>query len=159
MNMATIGFIASVRNLNHSQLANLCGVSRQAVSLWFKNEGEVSLRSNHLNALIKALKSRYNILNSPLPLIEDFQERHKVETQLLWDSLYPSLAAFLSALWKKDQRALARFVQVYGFFEAEKVVGKKKTWDEFNEYKRFIKPPRRKILEVIWKKQKELDLI
>ena len=82
--------------LNQSDLARLAGVSRQAVSLWFKKEEDfINIKSRNLDRLCRGLGI------SPDELLKDLPELEPVgawRTQFLWDRLYPDLESF--ALFK-----------------------------------------------------------
>ena len=56
MNINTISVIAGSRAISQSDLARMAGISRQAVSRWFKQGGpEIEVRASHLQKLSQAL--------------------------------------------------------------------------------------------------------
>ena len=56
------------RGLNQSDLARLAGVSRQAVSLWFKQEGDfININSRNLDRLCRGLGISPDELLNGLP--------------------------------------------------------------------------------------------
>ena len=128
----------------------MAGVSRQAVSLWFKSarDGQINLDAKHLLSLSRAFGIAAEELATPLPCSSQ-EERAALQTELLWDRLYPDADAFAIALAREFPRAMARLVEVYGLFAAAKVAGRA-VWSEFGEYKSFIEPTRRQELERLW---------
>lgn len=132
------------RQLSQADLARLAGVSRAAVSKWFRSKGGwANVESQTLLRLANALGV------SPSFFLAKREVLAPLETRFLWDHLYPNMESFVQALIQSRLPALARLVQVLGFKEAQAVVGKKAVrW--FEKYKKFIKPARRKQLEVLW---------
>lgn len=122
MNVPTVKALLKARGWSQSELARRVGVSRQAVSLWFQRE-EVNLQSRHLIRLGRVLGTRVEDLTESLPCF-DPEIHARIRTTLLWDRLYPDLDDFAVALNSGDPRALARFVEVYGLFAAEKTLGR-----------------------------------
>jgi hypothetical protein len=84
----------------------------------------------------------------PLPCFEP-GIREQMRATLLWDRLFPDLDDLALALRAGDPRALGRFVEVYGVFAAEAVLGSG-AWTDFPNYKRHIHPARRVELETLW---------
>lgn len=131
------------RKWSQADLARRVGISRQAISLWFKSD-EVSIRSRHLFALANVLGVSVDTLAAPLPA---FGSDHRaLRTTYLWDRLYPDLDNFAIAVGRRELPAIARLVQVSGLYVAERVVGRS-VWKVFSSYKRFIHPARRRQLE------------
>ncbi len=149
--------LLAVRNLNQSQIAELTGISRQAVSLWTKRD-TINLHSQHLQKLGSALGLSVDLLLRPLPVICDAHLSTTLLTSLLWDRLFPNLESFAVALVKNDFRALARLTQVFGIYSACKVVGVS-IWKQFPLFKKYIQPVRRQQCEVIWKLHENPDWI
>jgi transcriptional regulator with XRE-family HTH domain len=143
---------------SQADLARIAGVSRQAVSKWFKAKpgSEVDVLSSHLRKLADGLDVSADILLRPLPVLGDPEATLQYEAALLWDRIYPDLADFSAALAWGELPALARLVQVYGLFRASKVAGRR-VWDRFHDYKRLIRPVRREQLECIWKLRHRLN--
>lgn len=134
----------NIRKMNGAQLANACHVSRAAVTKWF------SARESFVNVETKTARTIAQVLGVPLSqLFEPIATLSQFYTAFLWDSLYPSMEKFTLALMRGDFVAMARFVQIVGFFKAEAVFGKK-IIASFPKYKHYIKPVRRKSLETIW---------
>lgn len=161
MNIKTLKTISQLRRLSRVEIARLAGVSRQAVSLWFKKAGqtsEVSLHSRHLKKLATGLGVHVDDLLHTLPVLEEPTSRKRLETLLLWDHLFSDLESFFVCLVQGDLRALARLVQVFGLFKASKIVGLR-VWHRFHAYKIYLRSERRKELEQIWRVQKSLGLI
>lgn len=132
------------RNIQRAQLARRCGVSRAAVSKWLAAKGDF------VNVETQTARAIAQVLGVPLPsLFEPIGVLAPLETSFLWDHLYPSMEEFLIAVTRGTPVAMARFVQVMGFFKAEAVFGKKIV-TAFPIYKLYIKPARRKSLETIW---------
>lgn len=153
---STLKTVAKNKNLTQSDLARLAGVSRQAVSLWFKSarDGRINLDSNHLLALSRGLGLTVEELAAPLPGPQGAQ-RDALSAELLWDRLYPGLEEFAAALAQESPKALARLVQVHGLFRAAKTAGRA-VWTKFEDYKAFIQPERRAELERLWRLRQSL---
>lgn len=135
------------RDLSQAELARLIGVSRQAVSLWFRQK-EANLHSRHLLRLSAVLDVPVEDLVKPLPCF-DTETHERLLAELLWDRLYPDLDDFAIALSASEPRAIGRLVEVYGLYAAAKALGDR-VWQEFPSYKRFIHPARRRELERLW---------
>jgi len=152
MNFCTIQVISKLRNKSQSELARVAGVSRQAVSQWFKStaHSEVNLRSVHLRRLAEGLHVSADVLLKPLPVLSDNDQTREYEGMLLWDRLYPSLADYSVALLRGELPALARLVQVFGLFRGEKIAGSQMIWNRFPNYKHLIRSVRRQQMERIW---------
>ncbi|MBI4231478.1 MAG: helix-turn-helix transcriptional regulator [Planctomycetes bacterium] len=144
-----------MKRLSQSDLARMAGVSRQAVSLWLRGtEGKgandpVEVRSSHLVALARAAGVSVDDLVDDLPLLGDPETRADVETEMLWDRLYPGLIAFAAALAGREPAAVARLVQVRGMYGAAAVLGES-IWNGFDGYKRFLPPVRRRECQRLW---------
>lgn len=148
MNTKTLAVFLKARGLSPAELARRVGVTRQAVSLWFREE-QANLQGRHLIRLSEELGVPVEVLVRPLPCFEPETHARLLAT-LLWDRLYPDLDDFAVALLASEPRALGRFVEVYGLFAAEKTLGKS-VWKNFSEYARTIHPARRRELETLWK--------
>ena len=147
LNVDTLEALLKARGWSQAELARRVGVSRQAVSLWFRGT-EANLQGRHLVRLSEALGVRVEELSKPLPCL-DSETRARLRATLLWDRLFPDIDDFAVALNARDPRALGRFVQVYGLYAAETTLGPF-VWDAFADYKRFIHPVRRRQLESLW---------
>jgi len=147
--LATLRTIAARKRVSQSDLARITGVSRQAVSKWFRSgQGEVQIRSPHLKALAAGLGVRADVLLSDLPGL-GAEERRQLRALLLWDRSYPDLDAFLSALVDGEPRALGRLVEAYGLFGAAKLLGDS-VWSRYPKYRQHVHPARRRGLERLW---------
>jgi transcriptional regulator with XRE-family HTH domain len=147
MNVRTLEALLKARGWTRAELARRVGVSRQAVSLWFRG-AEANLQSRHLIRLGQVLGVPVEELTQPLPCFEP--ETHaRTRATLLWDRVFPDLDDLAVALNAKDPRALGRFVEVYGLFAAEATLGSF-IWREFPNYKRHVHPARRLELETLW---------
>ena len=151
MNAQTVQIISKLRRRSQSDLARMAGVSRQAVSHWFKAPAgaEVDVLSSRMRKLSDGLGVSADVLLRPLPLLDDAQTVGKLETSLLWDHLYPDLAEYAVALARGELPALARLAQVYGMYRASKIAGRG-VWESFPRFKRHIRPVRREQLERVW---------
>lgn len=147
VNTRTLSAFLKARGWTRAELARRVGVTRQAVSLWFRGD-EANLQSRHLLRLGAALGVAAEDLAKPLPCFEP-EVRARLRATLLWDRLYPDLDDFAVALHNGDPRALARFVEVYGLFAAERTLGPS-AWNNFPAYQRHIHPVRRRELETLW---------
>lgn len=131
--------------LNKSAIAKKAGVSRAAVTKWFHNKdpkGWVNVETKSLLRLANSLKIKPETLLTPVADLE--QET----TTFLWDHLYRDMSDFVQALAQYRWPAVARLVQVMGFHGAGKILGRKIISD-FPKYAKYIKPIRRKQLEVL----------
>ncbi len=147
LKVRTLEAFLKARGWSRSELARRIGVSRQAVSLWFGGE-EANLQGRHLIRLGEVLGVSVEELAKPLPCFEP--ETHaQLRATLLWDRLFRDLDDFAVALNGGDARALGRFVEVYGLYAAEAILGSL-IWSEFPNYKRHIHPARRRGLETLW---------
>jgi transcriptional regulator with XRE-family HTH domain len=147
MNVRTLKALIKARGWSRAELARRVGVTRQAVSLWFRRQ-EANPQGRHLIRLARVLGVSVEELAEPLPCFEP--ETHaKLRATLLWDRLYPDLDDFAVALNARDPRAVGRFVEVYGLFAAEATFGSS-VWEAFPDYKRYIHPARRRELETLW---------
>lgn len=136
--------IMIIKGLRQSDIAQKGGVSRAAVTRWFQSQkGWANVESKTLLNLAKALGV------SPSIFFEERETLAPLEFRFLWDHLYPNMESFVQALVQKRLPALARLVQVLGFHSSQAVIGKKVV-PLFEKYKKYIKPVRRKELEVLW---------
>ena len=133
--------------ISQSELALQVGVSRQAVSLWLRQTGQVSMRAQHLLRVSSALGVSAEKLVETLPFCEP-DRRDGLRTRYLWDRLYPDIDDFAIALNRNEPKAVARLVEIEGLYRAEKVLGAR-VWKQFEDYKRHIHPARRLQLEVL----------
>jgi transcriptional regulator with XRE-family HTH domain len=134
------------RGLTQSELARLLGISRQAVSLWFRSETDfVNIHTKHLNRLCEVLNVASHDLLTPFP---EMEESRDYNTLFLWDRMYKNLDAFYIALANREWRSIARLVQVVGVYRSAKILGKT-VWDDFSNYSQFIHPGKRKICEAL----------
>lgn len=132
--------------LNSSAIAKSAGVSRACVSKWLHGQGPKKLINVEIKTLLK-LSQRLGI--QPDYFLTPLPDLSALETPLLWDKLYPSMSHFVVALISYKWPAVARFVQVEGFHTAQKILGRKIISD-FPKYAKYIKPARRKQLEILW---------
>ena len=158
MNPRTLRALLKIKGLTPAALAKGIGVSRQAISQWLKQTNQIGLNSKSLAAIAQKFGLTLDEIYKPLPIVSDPREKKLYETELLWDFLYPDLESFVSALVRGQSEALARLVQVYGLFKAEKIAGRQ-IWNKFQKYKIKIAPAWRRQAEVIWNTQKSLGLI
>lgn len=161
MEASTLKFICQLRGLSQSDLARAAGVSRQAVSLWFKEaklaNGQINLQSKHQKRMAKSLNISLDLLTEALPIYDNEHQLKVIEASFLWDKLYPSLASFLAALVDNQPRAMARLVEHYGLFKAAAVMGKA-VWQKFLLYKKYMGRRQRTNWERVWNLQQNLGL-
>jgi transcriptional regulator with XRE-family HTH domain len=150
MVITTLRSICRAKNLNQSDVARIAGVSRQAVSTWFKaaESGSANIQTRHLMALSEGLGVPAQVLLEPLPGLTR-EERARWRTTLLWDNLYPDLDAFVLGLARGEDRALARLVDRVGLYRAASIAGGA-VWKRFSAYRRHLHPARRSGLERLW---------
>ncbi|MBI4124752.1 MAG: helix-turn-helix transcriptional regulator [Deltaproteobacteria bacterium] len=135
------------KGLRKADVARLAGVSRACVTRWFRlgsrQKGWVNVESKTFRQLQQALNiSPYFLMGVPM----DFAS---FQTRFLWDRLYPDREAFVEGIFKKQEPALARLVEVLGFHEAGAIAGDV-VLKKFPQYKKRIKPIRRRELEPLW---------
>ncbi|MFH2007354.1 MAG: helix-turn-helix domain-containing protein [bacterium] len=145
MNTRTLRAHLKARGWSQNELASRIGVSRQAVSLWLKRP-EISVRSNHLLSVSKALGIPVESLVQPLPALGDEGDHELLRATYLWDRLYPDLDDFAIAVNRWEPSAVGRLVQVSGLFVAERLLGRA-VWKKFDLYKHHIHSARRQQLE------------
>lgn len=136
----------SLKSLRKAHVALMAGVSRAAVTKWFRevnSEGWVNIESRTLLRLASGLGVSPEVLFKPTPDLTPYR------AEFLWDRLYPSMENFVQALSQGRLPALARLVQQTGFWATSRVVGKKAI-SLFDKYKKFIQPVRRRQLEILW---------
>lgn len=130
--------------LRQSDIARLCGVTRAAVSKWFKAVGGIcNIETRTLINLAHGLGL------PPDVLLKECDDLSGLQTRFLWDRLFPSMEAFALALTRGNLIAMARLVQVAGFRAGVKIAGKKAV-TLFPRYNKYLKPARRRELEVLW---------
>ena len=145
METRTLDAHLRVRGWSRSELARRVGVSRQAVSRWFRG-GKARLRGDHLLRVSEVLGVPVEELARPLPALGE--EHDRIEAQVLWDRQYPDLVDFAIAVNRWEPVAVGRFVEVYGLYAAAKAMGSS-VWSRFPEYCRYIHPVRRRQLEAL----------
>lgn len=138
--------IEFIKNLSNADIARLAGVSRAAVTKWFREAEKKSWVNVETKTLIRLAEG---LGISPDYLLRPRENLSRWQTPFLWDGLYPSMESFVAAIGQNRLPALARLVQVLGFREAVCVVGQSAI-TEFHQYKKYIKPARRKQLESLW---------
>lgn len=146
MNYQILKKLIILRGLKSSALARMACISRAAVSKWFsqgKKKGWINIETKTLLTLAKSLKI------NPALLLTEPTDISSLETRFLWDHLYPNIETFVKALSERRLIAIARLVQVFGFRQSINVIGKKAV-QSFAKYKKYLKPIRRKQLEIIW---------
>lgn len=138
--------IMKSKGFSRADLARMAGVSRAAVTRWFR-EGEatgwVNVETGTLMPLAKGLGIE------PAELLKERTNLKRYETRFLWDHLYPDMESFIKALREYRNVAMARLVQVMGFRDAKLVAGAA-VISRFERYKKFVIPARRRQLEIIW---------
>lgn len=160
MHITTLRYVMALNRLSQSDVARLAGVSRQAVSLWFKGNKSELINVPIATALrfSAAVMLPLDDLTKSIPVLEKPELEENLRAEFLWDGIFPSLADFVRALVNEELRAIARLVQCAGLFEAAHILGDS-VWNKFHSYKQFIIPVRRKGLESLWTMQKDLNLI
>ena len=161
MNPYTLKAILKVRNLKSSDLSKRTGISKQLLSHWFaQRNSTLNIHSKNLTKLAAGLGLTVDALSRPMPILEDGAERNALETNLNWDRIYPDLESLIRGILRNEDPALARIVQVYGLFQAEKIIGKI-VWKKFPHYKSKMSLAQRKQNEILWNlhKSKNLELM
>ena len=146
MNIQVLKIIVNEKNIRKAELARLSNVSRAAVTRWFLESAETGWANVETNTLMKLGEALHV---DPSIFLTKPQALKPLEPRFLWDRLYPDMENFLKGIGRGDRVALARLVQVLGFHEGKEVAGKKAI-AEFSAYKKYLKPGRRKQLEILW---------
>lgn len=150
MNLSTLKSLSRIKGVRQADIASMAGVSRQAVNQWWNSsDPNLTVLSKTQERLAESFGVSMDVLSKELPVVSSDSQRSKIETQLLWDKLYPDLEHFARGLVVGHAAALARLVQVFGLFTAEKIAGKQ-VWKKFSQYKNMIHPGRRRTLEIVW---------
>lgn len=150
MNVETVKTLARLKGIRQADVAAMAGVSRQAVHRWWSSEQvNIEVLAGSQKQLAESFGVSMGLLSEKLPVVSNRKLKKALQTQLLWDKLYPDIEHFVRALVVGNLDALARLTQVFGFFAAEKIAGSK-VWTNFPKYKSKIHPARRRMLEMIW---------
>lgn len=138
--------LMATKKIRSADVARAAHISRAAVSKWFRqgrNTGWVNVETTTLRQLADTLGVAISYFLEPLHTVDH------LHAQFLWDALYPSMEHFVSALIRKEPNALARLVQVVGFYDARVIVGDI-VISQFAQYQHCIHPARREQLELVW---------
>ena len=146
MYIQIVKHIMKIQNLNRAQIAKCAGISRAAVTKWFSKGQTI----NWVNVETKTIIRLAEHLHVPPEIfLQTRVNLARMSHRFLWDRLYPDMESFIEALSKHDLPAVARLVQIVGLKEAKDIIGKGIV-ELFPQYKQFIKPMRRKELEILW---------
>jgi transcriptional regulator with XRE-family HTH domain len=132
------------KHLRRADVARIAGVTRAAVTRWFATAGNTCNVETHT-----LLRLAHGLGIDPAALLREEPDLSPMATRFLWDRLYPNMETFVEALARRRLPAIARLVQVVGFHDAMPVVGRRAV-ALFPHYKRWIKPARRRQLEMLW---------
>lgn len=144
MYIQTLKNLIVARHLSHADTARMARVSRATVCKWFHSPAGL------INVEIKSLiKLAQGLRIEPQELLVKNTDISHMSTLFLWDRLYPSMEEFALAIALGQLPALARLVQVVGLNSAGKILGCK-ALKLFPRYKKYIKPVRRRQLEILW---------
>lgn len=138
--------LLKIKGWRPAELAYRAGISRAAVSRWYRQgekDGVVNVETRTLVQVAAAFGLSAAVFFEKRALLAPHR------TRFLWDGLYADMEGFVKALAEDRQVSVARLVQVLGLAEARKIMGKKIVTG-FASYKKFIKPARRRQLEIIW---------
>lgn len=138
--------VMATRSLSRTQIARFAGLSRAAVGKWFARERQqpwVNVETGTVIALAEKLGF------SPEFFLRPCRDLSEWQALFLWDSLYPTMERFTRALVEQELPALARLAEVLGLSQARRIIGKV-TISRFERYKKYIKPIRRRQLEILW---------
>lgn len=138
--------LMAAQRLRPADVARAAHISRAAVSKWFC-QGQTSDWVNVETTSVRQLAATLGVTISDF--LEPLQPIAHLQTQFLWDALYPSMEHFVSALIRKEPEAMARLVQVVGFHDARVIVGDI-IISRFTQYQHCIHPARREQLERVW---------
>jgi transcriptional regulator with XRE-family HTH domain len=138
--------IMAARELSNADVAKAANISRAAVTKWFK----LSERDDFVNVeTVTLLRLAENLRLDPQIFLKKRLPTHSFKTLLLWDGLYANFESFIHALILLDLRAVARFIQVFGFADARRILGQN-VIDLFPTIAHLINPARRKELQILW---------
>lgn len=146
MYLQLIKNISINKGLKRADVARMAGVSRAAVTKWFR-EGEKTGWANVETKTLRNLAQGFKL--DPGLFLKPRDNLSPMKPRYLWDNLYPNMESFVKAVSENRTPALARLVQILGFYDALQIAGNKMI-RQFPKYKKFIHPARRKQLELLW---------
>ena len=74
----------------------------------------------------------------------------RLYAEFCWDRSYADIYGYLVALAGSEPRAVVRFIQSRGIYQAAAVLGKQ-VWRTYSELRRLLPPARRKEIDTVWK--------
>jgi len=149
MNPELLKILLKKKQLNANKLAKLLNLSRETVSRWLRSSKKINLRADHLLALSQILNIELQVLLSDVDQ-SILKNLRKFETIFNWDRSYSSVVEFVLAVLNWDYNAMARLVQVKGFYVSAKLLGIKNITpliDRYPYYRKFIHPKKRELLD------------
>lgn len=146
MYIQAVKYIIISRHLSMADVARLAGVSRAAVSKWFSKARDREWVNVETRTVFELAK---NLGIEPAFFFQRMEDTSRYRIKFLWDNIYPDMEQFILALTCEGPEAIARLVQVLGFRKAQRIIGMGAV-SLFGKYKKYIKPARRKQLEVVW---------
>ena len=154
MNVDTLFTLMKIRSMKAAELARQAGVSRQALSAWRRRASEqgkpnIDVLSTTQDRIAEVLGVRSEELSRSIGVLATTKQRKIIETNLLWDKMFPNVEVFAVAVVKGELNALGRLVQTYGLYDAAKMAGRQ-IWQKFPLYKSRLHPGYRKQAEVVW---------
>ena len=144
------------KGYRQSDVARAAGVTRQAVSLWFAQHRD--FQNVHVATLLNLSESLGIApaeLLQPLPVVSDRSAARRLYAEFCWDRCYPDIYGFLVALAGSEPRAVARFIESRGIYEAAALLGER-TWRVYRGLRKHLPPARRKEIDTVWKVHHDL---
>ena len=156
MYLSMLKTVMAKKGCRQSDVARAAGVSRQAVSLWFAQDDDFqNLHVANLMNLSDGLGIDPAELLKPLACISDPATVRQLYAEFCWDRSYPDIYSFLVALAGSEPRAVARFIECRGIYEAAAVLGKG-TWRAYRGIRKHLAPARRREIDTVWKVHHDL---
>lgn len=156
MYLSVLKAVMAKRGCSRADVARAAGVSRQAVSLWFRAGGDFcNVHAATLMKLCAALAIDPAELLKPLPGISDAGAVRRLEAEFCWDRAYPDVYRFLAALADAQPRAVARFIESRGIHEAASAVGQR-VWSDYAALRQLLPPIRRAEVDTICRIHRDL---
>ena len=154
--LSVLKMVMAKKGYRQSDVAKAAGVSRQAVSLWFAQDDDFqNLHVANLVNLSNDLGIDPAELHEPLACISDPAAVRQLYAEFCWDRSYPDIHWFLVALAGSRPRAVARFIECRGIYEAAAVLGKG-TWRAYRGIRKHLAPARRREIDTVWKVHHDL---
>lgn len=154
--LSVLKTVMAKKGYQRSDVARAAGVSRQAVSLWFTQDDDFhNLHVANLLNLSDGLGIDPAEFLKPLPGISEPATVRRLYAEFCWDRSYPDIYSFLVALAGSRPRAVARFIECRGIYEAAAVLGMG-VWRAYRGIRKHLAPAKREEIDTVWKVHHDL---